>query len=116
MTFSVHGLPVARGIAIGRAVLIASSRADVAHYFIEPSQIESEIERVRAGRNAVIDELHRLQHSLEGMSPKETPHELRAFCARLLGVPANKVRVIMRDTGGGFGQKARRPAAGSFGR
>jgi phosphoenolpyruvate-protein phosphotransferase (PTS system enzyme I) len=79
MTFSVHGLPVARGIAIGRAVLIASSRADVAHYFIEPSQIESEIERVRAGRNAVIDELHRLQHSLDGMSPKETPHELRAL-------------------------------------
>ena len=35
----------------------------------------------------------------------QTPHELRAFCARLLGVPANKVRVIMRDTGGGFGQK-----------
>ena len=35
----------------------------------------------------------------------QTPHELRAFCARLLGLPANKVRVIMRDTGGGFGQK-----------
>jgi len=30
MTFSVHGLPVARGIAIGRAVLMASSRADCA--------------------------------------------------------------------------------------
>lgn len=35
----------------------------------------------------------------------QTPHELRAFCARLLGIPAQKVRVIMRDTGGGFGQK-----------
>lgn len=35
----------------------------------------------------------------------QTPHELRAFCARLLGIPASKVRVIMRDTGGGFGQK-----------
>ncbi|MBX7432030.1 xanthine dehydrogenase family protein molybdopterin-binding subunit [Mycobacterium sp. Y57] len=35
----------------------------------------------------------------------QTPHELRAFAARLLGVPAQHVRVIMRDTGGGFGQK-----------
>ena len=35
----------------------------------------------------------------------QTPHELRAFCARLLGIPAQHVRVIMRDTGGGFGQK-----------
>ncbi|MCV7366333.1 xanthine dehydrogenase family protein molybdopterin-binding subunit [Mycolicibacterium duvalii] len=35
----------------------------------------------------------------------QTPHELRAFAARLLGIPAQKVRVIMRDTGGGFGQK-----------
>ena len=35
----------------------------------------------------------------------QIPHELRAFCARLLGLPAQHVRVIMRDTGGGFGQK-----------
>lgn len=35
----------------------------------------------------------------------QTPHELRAFAARLLGIPAQHVRVIMRDTGGGFGQK-----------
>ena len=35
MTFSIHGLAVARGIAIGRAVLVASSRVDVAHYFIQ---------------------------------------------------------------------------------
>jgi aerobic carbon-monoxide dehydrogenase large subunit len=35
----------------------------------------------------------------------QTPHELRAFAARLLGMPAQRVRVIMRDTGGGFGQK-----------
>lgn len=35
----------------------------------------------------------------------QTPHELRAFAARLLGIPAQGVRVIVRDTGGGFGQK-----------
>ncbi|MES2632020.1 MAG: phosphoenolpyruvate--protein phosphotransferase [Pseudomonadota bacterium] len=79
MTFSVHGLAVARGIAIGRAVLMASSRVDVAHYFIEPAKIQSEIERVRDGRNAVVDELHRLQHTISMMGPKEAPHELSAL-------------------------------------
>ncbi len=79
MTFSVHGLAVARGIAIGRAVLMASSRVDVAHYFIDASQVEDEIGRVRAGRNAVIDELHRLQQTIAGMGPKEAPHELAAL-------------------------------------
>ncbi|HNW01895.1 MAG TPA: phosphoenolpyruvate--protein phosphotransferase [Burkholderiaceae bacterium] len=79
MTFSIHGLAVARGIAIGRAVLVASSRVDVAHYFIQPSQVASEIDRVRAGRNAVVDEIHRLQKSVSLMGPKEAPHELTAL-------------------------------------
>ncbi|MEX5633250.1 xanthine dehydrogenase family protein molybdopterin-binding subunit [Parafrankia sp. FMc2] len=35
----------------------------------------------------------------------QAPHELRAFAGRLLGVPEHRVRVIMRDAGGGFGQK-----------
>ena len=70
MSFSVHGLAVSRGIAIGRAVLVG--RVDVAHYFIDASQVESEIERVRAGRNAVVEELQRLLHDM----PKDAPHEL----------------------------------------
>jgi phosphotransferase system enzyme I (PtsI) len=78
MTFSVHGLPVARGIAIGRAVLMAG-RVDVAHYFIKPEQVEAEIARVRDGRNAVVDEIHRLQQTIAGMGPKEAPHELSAL-------------------------------------
>ena len=79
MTFSIHGLAVARGIAIGRAVLVASSRVDVAHYFIEPAQVEQEIERVKRGRDAVVDELHRLQQTISQLGPKDAPHELRAL-------------------------------------
>jgi phosphotransferase system enzyme I (PtsI) len=79
MTFAVHGIAVARGIAIGRAVVMGSGRADVAHYFIQADQIESEIDRVRAGRNAVVEEIHRLQHTITGMGPKEAPHELSAL-------------------------------------
>jgi phosphotransferase system enzyme I (PtsI) len=79
MTFAIHGLAVARGIAIGRAVLVASSRLDVAHYFIEPSQVAAEINRVRDGRDAVVAEIRRLQTSIGHMGPKETPHELSAL-------------------------------------
>jgi carbon-monoxide dehydrogenase large subunit len=35
----------------------------------------------------------------------QVPHEVRLFCSRLLGVPEHRIRVVMRDTGGGFGQK-----------
>jgi phosphoenolpyruvate-protein phosphotransferase (PTS system enzyme I) len=79
MTFSVHGLAVARGIAIGRAVLMATSREDVAHYFIEPGRVDVEIERIRISRDAVAQEIHRLQQSIALMGPKEAPHELSAL-------------------------------------
>lgn len=79
MTFAIHGLAVARGIAIGKAVLVASSRVDVAHYFIGPDTIEAEITRIRNGRNVVVDELHRLQQSVAHMGPKDAPHELTAL-------------------------------------
>ncbi len=36
----------------------------------------------------------------------QVPHEVRIFCSRLLGIPEHRIRVIARDTGGGFGQKA----------
>jgi phosphotransferase system enzyme I (PtsI) len=79
MTFAVHGLPVARGIAIGRAVLVVSSRLDVAHYFIKPEEVETEIDRVRIARNAVAEELQKLQASVALMGPNDAPHELAAL-------------------------------------
>ena len=75
MSFSIHGLAVSRGIAIGRAVLVASSRADVAHYFIDPTQAEQEVQRIRVARDAVVAEITRVQREL----PKEAPPELAAL-------------------------------------
>ena len=75
MTFSIHGLPVARGIAIGRAVLVAPSRVEVTHYFIQPDEIKAEIERLRVARDAVVDELQRMQAEM----PKDMPPELGAM-------------------------------------
>jgi phosphotransferase system enzyme I (PtsI) len=75
MTFSIHGLAVARGIAIGRAVLVASSRVDVAHYFIKHEQVQSELERLAEARDAVCVELQSLHDNL----PKDSPPELSAI-------------------------------------
>ena len=35
----------------------------------------------------------------------QAPHEMRSYCARMLGLPEHRVRVVMGDVGGGFGQK-----------
>ena len=75
MSFQLFGLPVSRGVAIGRAVLIASSRVDVAHYFIDAIRVESEIARLRAARDVVVNELSILQRDL----PAEAPAELSAL-------------------------------------
>jgi phosphotransferase system enzyme I (PtsI) len=73
MSFQVFGLPVSRGVAIGRAVLVASSRVDVAHYFIDEAQVESEIDRMRAARDAVAGELTALKRDLPHDAPGELP-------------------------------------------
>ena len=75
MSFQVFGIPVSRGVAIGRAVLVASSRVDVAHYFIAEAQIESEIERLMRARDEVALELETLKKDL----PSDAPHELSAL-------------------------------------
>lgn len=67
--------PVSRGIAIGRAYLIAPAALDVAHYLIEAERIEAEIERFRAALDAVRRELDVLRADLAD----DTPTEVAAF-------------------------------------
>ncbi len=79
MTFAVHGIAVSSGVAIGRAVLVASSRLDVAHYFVEPEQVAAEISRVRSARDEVVAELGRVQQTLQELNAKEGHVELAAL-------------------------------------
>ncbi|MEI6002752.1 phosphoenolpyruvate--protein phosphotransferase [Paraburkholderia bengalensis] len=71
MSFTLHGIPVSRGIAIGRAYLIAPAALDVDHYLIEPAQIEGEVERFRAAQKAVHHELDDLRADLSADAPTE---------------------------------------------
>jgi carbon-monoxide dehydrogenase large subunit len=49
--------------------------------------------------------VHHARGEITIWAATQAPHEVRAFCARLLGLPEHRIRVIMKDTGGGFGQK-----------
>ncbi|WP_213297808.1 phosphoenolpyruvate--protein phosphotransferase [Paraburkholderia sacchari] len=71
MPFTLHGIPVSRGIAIGRAYLIAPAALDVDHYLIELPQIEGEIERFRAALALVEQELDTLRADLAADAPTE---------------------------------------------
>ena len=73
MTLQVFGVPVSRGIAIGRAVLVASSRVDVAHYFIAKGEEGHEIRRLREARDAVSEEISALKAALPPDAPAELP-------------------------------------------
>ncbi|AOY91897.1 phosphoenolpyruvate--protein phosphotransferase [Cupriavidus sp. USMAA2-4] len=75
MSFALHGIPVSRGIAIGRAHLLAPAALDVSHYLIDEDKLEAEVERLRAARAAVRNELAALKRDL----PRDAPEEMGAF-------------------------------------
>ena len=75
MTFSLHGIPVSKGIAIGRAVLISRAALEVSHYLVEPGKEETEAQKLLDAFDQVRQELERLRLGL----PKDAPQEMAAF-------------------------------------
>ena len=74
-SFTLHGISVSQGIAIGRAHLLTPAALDVEHYLIAEEQVEAEVERLKDAIIAVHRELLTIRHTL----PKEAPAELAAF-------------------------------------
>src|SRR5450830_1394292 len=74
-SFTLHGIPVSRGIAIGRAHLLAPAAMDVKHYLIGETEIEAEVQRLQNAVSKVRTELQTIRNDL----PKESPPELGAF-------------------------------------
>lgn len=75
MTFSMHGIAVSGGIAIGYAHLVSHTSLEVAHYTIRPESIEREKERFQAAIVAVRVELFELLRTV----PASAPSEFTAF-------------------------------------
>jgi phosphotransferase system enzyme I (PtsI) len=74
-SFTLHGIPVSRGIAIGRAHLLRPAARDVKHYLVAEEKVEAEVARLTAAINAVNEELQTVRRDL----PPDAPSELAAF-------------------------------------
>ena len=75
MPFTLHGIPVSRGISIGRAHMLARAALDVSHYLVDEDKVDAEVERLRSARATVRTELAALKRDL----PTDVPEEMGAF-------------------------------------
>ncbi|KAF4516498.1 hypothetical protein B566_EDAN003245 [Ephemera danica] len=97
MSFTVHGLGVSGGIAIGRAMLMSHATLEVSHLTIAPRMVDKEIERFDAAIKTVKGELEAMKEATE-----HAPAELAAFIdihTMFLEDPelADKPREIIRE-------------------
>lgn len=97
MSFTLHGLGVSSGIAIGRAMLMSHATLEVSHLTLAPRMVDKEIERFDAAIKTVKDELLQIKESTE-----HAPAELNAFIdihTMFLEDPelAEKPREIIRE-------------------
>ena len=74
-SFALHGIPVSRGIAIGRAHLLKPAALDVKHYLVAEEQVEAEVLRLSSAITSVHQELQTIWKEL----PPDAPSELGAF-------------------------------------
>ncbi|MDP3670616.1 MAG: phosphoenolpyruvate--protein phosphotransferase [Telluria sp.] len=74
-SFALHGIPVSRGIAIGRAHLLTPAALEVKHYLVAEEHLEAEVKRLQDA----IAEVHRGLQALWTDLPKDAPTELGAF-------------------------------------
>lgn len=74
MSFTLHGLGVSGGIAIGKAMLMSHATLEVSHLTIAPRMVDREIERFDAAVQAVRNELKAMKETTE-----HAPAELAAF-------------------------------------
>ena len=74
-SFTLHGIPVSRGISIGRAHLLTPAALDVKHYLVAEEHLEAEVRRLQDA----IAEVHRGLQALWTDLPRDAPTELGAF-------------------------------------
>ena len=78
MTFTLHGLAVSGGIAIGHAYLVSHATLEVAHYSLPPRKVDDEVVRLGRAFDAVRAELAELRSGLLN-DGTEARGELLAF-------------------------------------
>jgi len=85
-SFSMHGVGVSSGIAIGHAHLISHALLEVVHFKIEADGVADEIARFERAVDMVKQDLEQLKAQL----PKNAPAELSAFINTHLAMLSDK--------------------------
>lgn len=85
-SFSMHGVGVSSGIAIGQAHLVSNALLEVVHYQLPQHAIAEEVARFEQAVITVKTELEAIREQL----PKSAPAELSAFIATHLMMLADK--------------------------
>lgn len=85
-SFSMHGVGVSSGIAIGHAHLISHALLEVVHFKIEADGVADEIARFERAIGLVKQDLEQLKAQL----PKNAPAELSAFINTHLAMLSDK--------------------------
>ena len=75
MSFSIHGVGVSNGIAIGHAHLVSHALLEVVHYQVPKHLVEQELARFDQAINTVKHDLETVKAQL----PSKSPAELTAF-------------------------------------
>ena len=65
MSFTLHGLGVSGGIAIGHAHLVTSASLEVDHYLIPPEFVAKEVKRFQRAVKSVLAELDTLEADIK---------------------------------------------------
>lgn len=86
MSFTMHGVGISSGIAIGHAHLISHALLEVAHYTVPDDLIESEVIRFSQAVEAVRAELEGIRANL----PAGAPAEMSAFINTHLMILADR--------------------------
>lgn len=99
-----HGSNLVGQLSGAPASVLDDAFASAAHVASETIHQQACAPVPMEGRGLVVD-FSPATGNLTIHASTQVPHEVRLFCARLLGMDEERVRVVMRDTGGGFGQK-----------
>src|SRR5688572_18726101 len=71
MSFTIHGIGVSGGIAIGQARLVSQTTLEVDHYTVPPAQVPEEADRFESAVAKVRAEMEALRDSVPATAPAE---------------------------------------------
>lgn len=75
MTFSLHGVAVSRGIAIGRVHVVERHELEIEEYRLQSAEIDGEVARLQQAIELARQDLH----AVRGHIPAGTPADIAAF-------------------------------------